>query len=59
MSASDPTVPLILFTISEIDGIAAVAREAGIRAVVPNSEAWDLIRNIEVAVVVLRPANRP
>lgn len=50
MSAADPTVPLILFTILEIAGIEHAARQAGIRAVVPKSEAWDLIRTIETAV---------
>jgi two-component system chemotaxis response regulator CheY len=50
MSAADPTVPLILFTILETNGIEHAARQAGIRAVVPKSEAWDLIRTIETAV---------
>jgi two-component system chemotaxis response regulator CheY len=47
MSAADPTVPLILFTILEIEGIGNAARKAGIRAIVPKSEAWNLIPNIE------------
>jgi two-component system response regulator NreC len=47
MSAADPTVPLILFTILEIEGIGDAAREAGIRTIVPKSEAWNLIPNIE------------
>ena len=47
MSSSDPTVPLILFTILEIEGIENAARRAGIRAIVPKSEAWDVILNIE------------
>jgi DNA-binding NarL/FixJ family response regulator len=47
MSAIDPTVPLILFTILEIEGIENTAREAGIRAIVPKIEAWNLIRSIE------------
>jgi hypothetical protein len=34
----------------ETDGIEHAARQAGIRAVVPKSEAWDLIRTIETAV---------
>ena len=50
MSAADPTVPLILFTILETEGIEHAARQAGIRAVVPKSEASDLIRTIETAV---------
>src|SRR4030081_3322830 len=47
MSAADPKASLILFTILEIEGIGAAARRAGIRAIVPKSEAWSLIGNIE------------
>ena len=47
MSAADPEIPLILFTILEIEGIGDAAREAGIRAIVPKSEAWSLIPSIE------------
>jgi two-component system, chemotaxis family, chemotaxis protein CheY len=47
MTASDPKVPLILVTILEIQGIESAAREAGIRAIVPKCEAWNLIRTIE------------
>jgi two-component system, chemotaxis family, chemotaxis protein CheY len=47
MSAADPTVPLILFTILEIEGIEDEARHAGIRAIVPKNEAWNLIGSIE------------
>jgi DNA-binding NarL/FixJ family response regulator len=50
MSAADPTVPLILFTILEIDGIGDTARKAGIRTIVPKSEAWSLIPSIESIV---------
>jgi two-component system chemotaxis response regulator CheY len=50
MSAIDPTVPLILFTILEIEGIENAAREAGIRAIVPKIEAWNLIGSIESLV---------
>jgi DNA-binding NarL/FixJ family response regulator len=49
MSATDPTVPLILFA-SEIKGIENAAREAGIRAIVSKSEAWNLIGSIETLV---------
>jgi two-component system chemotaxis response regulator CheY len=47
MSAADPTVPLILFTIVEIEGIKDEARQAGILAIVPKNEAWNLIGSIE------------
>jgi CheY-like chemotaxis protein len=47
MSSTDPTIPLILFTILEIEGIGDAARAAGIHTIVPKSEAWSLIPNIE------------
>jgi two-component system, chemotaxis family, chemotaxis protein CheY len=47
MSSTDPTIPLILFTILEIEGIGDAAQAAGIRTIVPKSEAWSLIPNIE------------
>jgi DNA-binding NarL/FixJ family response regulator len=50
MSAANPRVPLVLFTILEIDGIEDEARDAGIRAIVPKNEAWNLIESIEVLV---------
>ena len=50
MSESDPTVPLILFTILDTEGIERVAKEAGIRAVVSKTEVWKLLTSIETAV---------
>ena len=47
MSDSDPTVPIILFTVFESKGIKSAAQEAGIRAVVSKTEAWNLLVNIE------------
>jgi DNA-binding NarL/FixJ family response regulator len=47
MSAADPTVPLILFTILEIAEIEEEARQAGIHAIVPKNEPWNLIPSIE------------
>ena len=47
MSASNPTIPLILFTILDIEGLGAAAHEAGIQAIIPKSEAWSLIGSIE------------
>jgi two-component system, chemotaxis family, chemotaxis protein CheY len=43
MSASNPTIPLILFTILDIAGLGAAAHKAGIQAIIPKSEAWSLI----------------
>jgi CheY-like chemotaxis protein len=47
MSASNPTIPLILFTILDIEGLGPAAHEAGIQAIIPKSEAWNLIGSIE------------
>ena len=50
MTESDPTVPLILFTVLETEGIESAARQAGIRAIVPKSQVWKLLTSIETAV---------
>jgi two-component system chemotaxis response regulator CheY len=50
MSESDPTVPLILFTLQDTEGIENAASAAGICAVVPKSEVWKLLTSIENAL---------
>jgi DNA-binding NarL/FixJ family response regulator len=50
MASADPSVPLILFTIVQTKGIEDVAKQAGIRAIVPKTEAWDLISTINSEV---------
>jgi DNA-binding NarL/FixJ family response regulator len=50
MTESDPTVPLILFTVLETEGIKGEARRAGIRAIVPKTQVWKLLTSIETAV---------
>jgi two-component system, chemotaxis family, chemotaxis protein CheY len=50
MSRSNPKVPIILFTIRGIEGIARSARAAGIRAIVRKNNAWSLIPQIEKLV---------
>jgi two-component system chemotaxis response regulator CheY len=47
ISTSDPTVPIVLFTILGTEGLESSAAKAGIRAVVPKSKAWSLIPQIE------------
>lgn len=49
MSAANPTVPIILFTIWDFGGLARAATKAGIYALVRKSEAWTLIARIESA----------
>jgi two-component system chemotaxis response regulator CheY len=50
MSESDPTVPLILFTLQDTEGIENAASAAGICAVVSKSEVWKLLTSIENAL---------
>lgn len=57
MSASDPTVPIIMFTILNLDGLEYAARNAGICAVVSKGECWKLLRSIEIAVAQSQPSN--
>ena len=50
MSAADPTVPIILFTVLDLEGLEERAREAGICAVVSKAQGWNLLTSIEAAV---------
>src|SRR3979411_3434387 len=47
MSGSDPTVPIILFTAVDADGLEEAARRVGICAVVLKTQSWNLLKNIE------------
>ena len=59
LSKIDPLVPLILFTISEVDELYEAARGAGIYAVVSKAKAWDLIGTIESATAHLSSPGQP
>jgi CheY-like chemotaxis protein len=50
MSGSDPTVPIILFTILDLEGLETRARDAGICTVVSKARGWNLLKSIETAV---------
>jgi DNA-binding NarL/FixJ family response regulator len=50
MSALNPEVPLVLFTILDLPGLAEPARKAGISAVVSKAQAWNLVSTIESVV---------
>ena len=54
MSSLDRTVPLVLFTVLDIEGLQVAAREAGICQVVSKFQVWDLIKSIETAVAQSR-----
>ena len=57
MSASDPTVPLILFTVMDVEGLEKAARSAGICAVVPKMQSWTLLKTIETAITQSHGSN--
>jgi len=50
MHAIDPSVPIVLFTLLDLWGLEAPARNADICRVIPKSEAWKLIECIEEIV---------
>jgi two-component system chemotaxis response regulator CheY len=50
MSSLDPHVPLILFTLCDMDEILPAARRAGIYATVSKHRVLDLVRTIESAM---------
>jgi CheY-like chemotaxis protein len=50
MSGSDPTVPIILFTVLDLEGLETRAYNAGICAVVSKARGWNLVKSIETAV---------
>lgn len=50
MSGLDPTVPIILFTIMDLEGLESAARRAGVYAVVSKAQCWDLLKSIDTAV---------
>jgi len=54
MSILNPKVPLILFTILDLEGLERAASEAGICAIVSKAQAWDLIKSIETVVMNVR-----
>ena len=57
MTSSNPKIPIILFTILGFQGLERSAKEAGIRAIVPKTEAWSLIGSIETLVDEARSAH--
>ena len=60
MSVLNPTVPLILFTVLNADGLKEAAQEAGISSIVSKAQAWDLIGTVETTAQKFRHgANQP
>jgi len=46
MTGLDPTVPIILFTVMNLEGLEDAARRAGVYAVVSKAQSWDLVKSI-------------
>jgi DNA-binding NarL/FixJ family response regulator len=49
MSVLNPSVPLILFTVLNAEGLQEAAQDAGISSIVSKAQAWDLIGTVETA----------
>jgi DNA-binding NarL/FixJ family response regulator len=58
MSCMDHRVPLVLFTILDVEGLQDAAYLAGICQVVSKDQVWDLIAGIESAVTQYRGAKQ-
>jgi two-component system response regulator EvgA len=54
MSSLDSSIPLVLFTILDVEGLEGPAHQAGICQVVSKAQVWDLIRTIDTAVTQRR-----
>jgi two-component system chemotaxis response regulator CheY len=50
MSKLDPAVPLILFTLFDVEVLSKAALAAGFYATVSKTHAWDLVGAIESAI---------
>jgi len=50
MSGLDGTVPIIMFTVLNLEGLERAAHNAGVRAIVSKGECWNLLSTIEAAV---------
>jgi DNA-binding NarL/FixJ family response regulator len=59
MSSLNSRVPLILFTVLDLQGLEKAASEAGIWAIVSKAQAWNLIETIETAVGTFGGATAP
>jgi len=55
MTGLDPAVPIIMFTMLNLEGLEKAARNAGVRAIVSKGECWNLLTSIEDAVTDLQP----
>jgi DNA-binding NarL/FixJ family response regulator len=54
MSVLNPSVPLILFTVLNAEGLQEAAQEAGISSIVSKAQAWDLISTVETTAQQFR-----
>jgi two-component system chemotaxis response regulator CheY len=59
MSGLDRNVPIILFTVLDLEGIEKAARSAGIRTIVSKGECWNLLSSIETAIAGSQGPTRP
>lgn len=58
MSVLNPRIPLVLFTVLDVEGLEKAAREAGICSIVSKAQAWELIKSVESAVAQYNTSNQ-
>lgn len=51
----DPTVPIIIFTVQDVEGLEAAAHDAGVYDIVSKGECWNLLASIDKAISQSRP----
>ena len=56
MSVLNPSVPLILFTVLNAEGLQEAAQDAGISSIVSKAQAWGLIGTVETTAQKFRQA---
>jgi CheY-like chemotaxis protein len=54
ISTLNRKIPLVLFTVLDVEGLQAPAKAAGICQVVSKAQVWDLVSSIETAVTQFR-----
>ena len=54
MDSVDPTIPIIIFTVHDVDALKPVARDAGVYDIVSKAECWNLLTSIDKATAESR-----
>jgi CheY-like chemotaxis protein len=58
MSGLDGSVPIIMFTVLNLEGLEKAARNAGVHAIVSKGECWNLLTAIDAATSSEHPSHQ-